>query len=97
MTVASLARTQREASMGALCYLLAVTMTLFICQQVRVPFVPYLFLEFYPPRILHGALGEPVALRFVSREDWGHLAGAALLAVGWGFLAVYLFRRRGWQ
>ena len=92
MTVASLARTQREASMGALCYLLAVTLILFICQQTRVPLLPYLALEFHGPRILQAALGQSV-----TREHWGHLGGAAALAIGWLGLATYLFRRRGWQ
>ena len=93
MTIASMARTQREASMGAMCYLLAVTLLLFICQQSHVPLVPYLALEFHCPRILQAAMSssEP------SREQWGHLGGAALLGLGWAALATHLFRRRGWQ
>src|SRR5207244_12556838 len=41
LTIASLARTQRAASMGALCYMMAVALVLFICQQNNIPFVPY--------------------------------------------------------
>jgi ABC-2 family transporter len=92
LTIASLARTQRTASMGALCYLLVVTLLLFICQQNQIPGLPYLFLEYHCPRVLHAALAE--GTRGVS---WGNLLGAAVLAVGWATLAGALFRRWGWQ
>ncbi len=92
MTIASLARSQREASMGALCYLLAVALIVFLCQRNQVPLVPYLVLEFHCPRALQAALNQSV-----GREHWTHLAAAAILALGWFSLATYLFRRRGWQ
>jgi hypothetical protein len=92
MTIGSLARTQREASMGALCYLLAVTLLLFICQQNNVPLLPQLALEFHCPRILQASLAGSILF-----EHWAHLGGAALLAVAWALVAAYLFRRRGWQ
>jgi len=38
LTISSLARTQRTASMTALCYMLVVAFTLFICQPEHVPF-----------------------------------------------------------
>jgi hypothetical protein len=40
LTIASLARTQRAASMGAMCYMMAVALLLFICQQNQVPSSP---------------------------------------------------------
>ena len=39
MTIASLARTQRMASMGALCYMLTVALLLFITQRFGIPSV----------------------------------------------------------
>jgi hypothetical protein len=92
LTIASLARTQREASMGALCYMMVVAMLLFICQQASIPGLPYLALEYHGPRMLHAALSGRV-LWF----HWGNLAAAAALAVGWAALATRLFRQRGWQ
>jgi hypothetical protein len=92
LTIASLARTQRAASMGAMCYTLAVALLLFICQQNNIPGLPYLALEYHCPRMLHAALTEGVRL-----YHWGHLAGAASLSVLWAGLAAFLFRRHGWQ
>jgi hypothetical protein len=92
LTIASLARTQRAASMGAMCYMLAVALVLFICQQNQIPLLPYLALEYHGPRMLHAALTDSVA-----RYHWLHLAAAGALAVGWAVLATFLFRRRGWQ
>jgi hypothetical protein len=92
LTIASLARTQRAASMGAMCYMMAVALLLFICQQNGVPGLPYLALEYHCPRILHAAL--------TNSERWYHwasLAAASCLAVVWCVLAGVLFRRRGWQ
>jgi hypothetical protein len=92
LTIASLARTQRAASMGAMGYTLAVALLLMICQQCGVPFVSYLALEYHCPRMLHAALTGPPQL-----GHWAHLAGAAVLACVWAALAATLFRRRGWQ
>ncbi|HEY7314118.1 MAG TPA: ABC transporter permease [Gemmataceae bacterium] len=92
LTIASLARTQRAASMGAMCYMLAVALLLFICQQNRIPGLPHLALEYHCPRMLHAALTDAVLW-----YHWGHLAGAAVLAVLWALLAAVLFRRLGWQ
>src|SRR5262249_25286776 len=92
LTIASLARTQRAASMGAMCYMLVVALLLFICQQSNVPALPYLALEYHCPRMLHAALTDAVLW-----YHWGHLAAAAGLAAGWATLAAVLFRRLGWQ
>jgi len=92
LTIASLARTQRAASMGAMCYLLAVGLLVFICQQVGVPFLPYLALEYHCPRMVHAVLADAVLW-----YHWGHLAGAAVLACVWAVAATILFRRYGWQ
>jgi hypothetical protein len=92
LTIASLARTQRAASLGALCYMLAVALILFICQQNNIPGLPYLALEYHAPRMIHAALTGSVVW-----YHWGHLAGAAVLAVVWALIAVRVFRRYGWQ
>ncbi|MCS6850762.1 MAG: ABC transporter permease [Gemmataceae bacterium] len=93
LCIASLARTQREASMAALCYMLVIALFLLICQQNRIPFLPYLALEYHTPRILQAILGNETVLWY----HWGSLGGATLLGVIWAGLAAWLFRRRGWQ
>ena len=92
LTIACLARTQRAASMGALCYMLAVALILFICQQNRIPVLPYLALEYHCPRMLHAVLADNL-----QSYHWGHLSGALVLAVGWSLTAQSVFRRCGWQ
>ncbi|MFO0801369.1 MAG: ABC transporter permease [Gemmataceae bacterium] len=92
MTVATLAKTQRAAFLGGMCYLLSVSMLLLICATNGIPFLPYLAVEYHGPRILHASLaGE------VHSGHWGHLGGAILLAAIWLTAAGWLFRRRGWQ
>jgi hypothetical protein len=92
LTIASLARTQRAASMGALCYTLVVALMLFICQQNNIPGLPYIALEYHCPRVLHAAFSNAIYW-----YHWGNLAGAFGLAVVWVMVATYLFRRWGWQ
>jgi hypothetical protein len=92
LTIASLARTQRAASMGAMGYLMAVGLLLFICQQSNVPFPPYLAPEYHGPRMIHAALADAILW-----YHWFHLVAAAFLAVVWAVAATLLFRRRGWQ
>ena len=92
LTIASLARTQRAASLGAMCYLLAISLVLFICAQNNVPFLPNIALEYHCPRIIHAVLGDAVLW-----YHWWHLAGAAFLACVWAIAATILFRRYGWQ
>jgi len=92
MTVATLAKTQRAAFLGAMCYLLSVSMVLLICSTNGIPFVPYLAVEYHGPRILHAALSGDVAT-----YHWHHLLAAVVLAAVWVGTAGWLFRRRGWQ
>jgi ABC-type multidrug transport system permease subunit len=92
LTIASLARTQRAASMGALCYMMAVALLLYICQQNSIPVLPYVALEYHCPRVLHAALSNAV-----YSYHWGNLAGAYILAFVWVVIATALFRRWGWQ
>jgi hypothetical protein len=92
LTISSVAKTQRAASIGAMCYMATVALLLFICQQYSVPGLPYLALEYHCPRMLHAALTDSVAW-----YHWWHLAGAALLACAWAGAATWLFRRQGWQ
>lgn len=92
MTVATLAKTQRAAFLGAMCYLLSVSLVLIICSTNGIPFIPYLALEFHIPRILHASLSNSV-----KSEHWIHLIAALGLATCWITIAGYLFRKRGWQ
>ncbi len=92
LTISSVAKTQRTASIGAMCYMATVALLLFICQQYSVPGLSYLALEYHCPRMLHAALTDSV-----TWYHWGHLAGAALLACCWAGVATWLFRRQGWQ
>lgn len=92
MTVATLAKTQRAAFMGAMCYLLSVSLVLIVCTQNNIAAIPWLTVEFHGPRILHAAI-----TREVRTSHWMHLAAAATLAGGWILTAGWLFRRRGWQ
>ncbi len=92
LTIASIARTQRAASMGAMCYMMAVALLLFICQQNQIPGLSYLALEYHGPRMLHAALTGQVLW-----YHWFNLAAAAVLGIGWALAAGILFRRRGWQ
>jgi ABC-2 type transporter len=92
LTIASLARTQRAASMGAMCYMLAVALLVFICQQNGILGLPYLALEFHCPRMLHAALTDAV-----HWYHFLHLLLAFLLGAVWTGTATLLFRRRGWQ
>ena len=92
MTVATLARTQRAAFMGGMCYLLSVSLILIVCTQNQIMAIPWLTVEFHGPRILHAAI-----TREVRPEHWIHLAAEATLAAGWIAAAGWLFRRRGWQ
>jgi ABC-type Na+ efflux pump permease subunit len=92
LTIASLARTQRAASMGAMCYMMAVTMLLFLCQQTGIPGISNLALEYHCPRIL-----QAVVANAVIWYHWAHLGGAVIIALAWSISAIVLFRRYGWQ
>jgi hypothetical protein len=92
MTIACLAQTQRAASLGALCYMLAVALVLLVCQQNNITLLPRFALEYHGPHILHATLTNRI-----QSEHWWNLAACAALATGWAIVAVILFRRRGWQ
>ena len=92
MTVATLAKTQRAAFMGSMCYLMSVALILFICQQNGITWVSYLAVEYHGPRAVHAAITGEVAW-----HHWMNLLAAAGLGLGWMTLAGWLFRRRGWQ
>jgi hypothetical protein len=92
MSIASLARTQRSASLAALCYMLVITITLLICQQNNIAYVPYLAVEYHAPQMLHATLTNQT-----GANHWYNLLGCSILAVLWVMAAGFLFRRRGWQ
>src|SRR6266851_284490 len=91
MTIASLAHTQRMASMGALAYMLTVGLFLYITEQFGLPSVRFVALEYYCPRMLHEVMMgsfRPVA--------W-YLLPSLALALLWSYVASSVFRKRGWQ
>jgi hypothetical protein len=92
LTISSLARNQRTASMTALCYMLVVASLLVICQQNEIPGLPWLALEHHGPRMLQAALAATV-----QGMHWWNLGAATLLAACWVVVATVLFRRYGWQ
>jgi len=92
MTVSTLAKTQRAAFLGSMCYLLTVSLLLLVCTQNRIPVLPYLALEFHGPKIVHAAVTGDI-----RPSHWVNLLACSGLAVGWMTLAGWLFRRRGWQ
>jgi hypothetical protein len=92
LTISCIARSQRTASMTALGYMLGIALVLYVCQQYRVPFVPYLTLEFHGPRMLHAVIADTL-----HAGHWLNLAAAFVLATCWLALATVLFRRQGWQ
>lgn len=93
LTISSVARTQRMASMGAMCYMLTVALLLFITQRFGIPSIQFVTLEYYCPRIMHASL-QGLEITPMNRFD---LIAAVVLACGWTIWAAYLFRRRGWQ
>ncbi len=92
MTVSTLAKTQRSAFMGSMCYLMCVSLLLFICSTNGIPFLPYLAIEFHGPKILHAAVTQAV-----EPKHWFHLLATFGLGATWMTLAGWLFRWRGWQ
>lgn len=92
MTIAAMAKTQRAAFLGGMCYLLSVSMVLLICSTNHIPYLSYLAVEYHGPRILHAALSNTV-----DHTHWLNLLAALLLAGAWLFAAGWVFRRRGWQ
>ena len=92
MVIACLARTQRAASLGALCYMLAVALVLLVCQQTDQTVLPQFVLEFHAPHVLHAVLTGQVRPDHVR-----NLLTCGLLAVAWALAAAWLFQRRGWQ
>ncbi len=92
MTVSTLAKTQRSAFMGSMCYLMSVSLLLFICSTNGIPFLPYLAIEFHGPKILHAAVTQAV-----EPKHWIHLLATFGLGATWMTVAGWLFRWRGWQ
>lgn len=91
VSIASLARTQRRASMGAMFYMLSIALLLFITGRFGIPGIQYLTLEFHCPRIVHAALVDNTPPERLS------LLVAVILALFWIMLSSYLFRKCGWQ
>jgi hypothetical protein len=92
MTIACIARTQRSASMTALCYMLVVSLGVLHCQQNQISAIPQLMVEFHGPRMLNAAMTNSVTV-----ADYLELLYTAGLAIAWNAVATVCFRRFGWQ
>lgn len=92
ITIACIAKTQRSASLGALCYMLAIAMVMLICQQSNITFIPPLALEYHVPHLLHASFTNQI-----GPTHWINLAASAVLSAGWVCMATVMFRKRGWQ
>ncbi len=89
LTVASLARTQRAASTGAVLYLFASGIVLLTLRGSPLEPLTWVMLEGNGPQMLLAALSGHAA--------WGLLFITAPIAVGWSVLGALTFRYRGWR
>jgi ABC-2 family transporter len=92
LTISCIARSQRSASMGALGYMLAISMILLICQQNSIWLPPQLALEYHGPRLMHAAITHSIEKYQPLQLGW-----TAILAIGWNVAAWTCFKRFGWQ
>jgi len=89
LTIASL-RERSAGQPGAMCYLLSISLMLFICAQNNVPFLPNIALDI----TARASSTRSSASR--SSYHWWHLAAPAFLACVWPSRDLP-FRRYGWQ
>lgn len=92
LTISCVARSQRSASMGALGYMLAISMLILICQQNSIWLPPQLALEYHGPRLMHAAITHSVEAHQPLQLGW-----TAILATAWNVAAWICFKRFGWQ
>ncbi len=92
MTLASLAKTQRSASLGALIYMLIIALFLLICQQLNLPLLSSFVLEYHAPNLMYGILTNQM-----KPLHWTHLGLVSALSMLWIVIASMIFRRWGWQ
>ncbi|VTS05113.1 ABC transporter permease [Tuwongella immobilis] len=92
LTIACLVKTPRGASMGAMLYTITVALLILICQQNNIPLLPYMFLEYHGPKMIHAAINAEV-----TRMEWFHLWATMILALIWCWIAIRTFQRQGWQ
>lgn len=90
--IASLAKTQRGASLGALSYLFATGVLLVTGKDGPLEPVTWLLIERHGPELLLAALAG-----VVRRAQWVQLGVAAALALVWVGVASLCYRRFGWR
>ncbi len=90
--IVSLARTQRNASLGAMCYLTIAASIVFLCQHFGIDGLPLISIEYLGSRLLHGSL-----VRATNASQIFILSAAIVIALAWTTIAWHLFRRVGWQ
>jgi hypothetical protein len=92
IVVASLARTQRSASTGTLCYALNVAILTVVGQRLGIPDVFLPIVEAHLPQLLYTALDNAVL-----PANWTQLGRTMLLAAIWCGGGTFLFRRYAWR
>jgi len=90
--IASLAKTQRGASLGALTYLFATGVLLVTGKGSVVEPVTWLLLERHGPELILAALSGAA-----NRAQWMQLGFASLLVAVWVAAASLAYRRFGWR
>ncbi|MCK6535856.1 MAG: ABC transporter permease [Polyangiaceae bacterium] len=90
--IASLAKTQRGASLGALTYLFATGVLLVTGKGSVIEPVTWLLLERHGPELILAALSGAA-----NRAAWMQLGFASLLVAAWVAAASLAYRRFGWR
>jgi hypothetical protein len=92
VTVASLARTQRAASTGAMGYALAVAVLTVVGQRSGVPGLTSVLLESHLPPLFYAVLNDSV-----TPQHWQMVGWVAALAAVWVGAGALLFRGSRWR
>lgn len=91
-SIASLSKTQRGASLGALSYLFATGILLITGKDSALEPVTWLLVERHGPELLLAALAG-----VVRRAQWVQLGFSSALALVWVAVASACYRRFGWR
>jgi hypothetical protein len=92
MTIASIAKTQRGASSGALLYLFATGVVLLTFVGSPLEPLTWLMLERHGPQLLLAALSGQV-----QRWHWASLIAVSAIALCWSVIASLAYRKSGWR
>lgn len=91
-TLASVSKTQRGASLAALCYLFATGVLMVTAKDNALEPVTWFLLERHGPTLLLVAFSG-----VTGTGPWLELGFTGLLSLGWVALASFVYRRFGWR